>query len=319
MIQNLRRMARRNRAWVSLRRAQREGWYFTFQKLQTWPRILRLAPVCTAASATKDVQCEVHLLCSQGDYLSAIWALKSFFTAIGNVALPLTIHFDTNLPPKVRRRLSQHFPDARIVDRAQADAVVAPILEKRKLFRVVAARAASPFILKLTDFALLSDADNIISFDSDVIFFSKPTELLQASRAPFDGAFVQRDLGSVYNITSEQAIALGWKLPERVNTGIMAFTRSSVDLDACDQLLADSQLARPTGWIEQTLFALLFERAGQLRFLPPTYLIPVAGDASRDSDVVARHYAGESRPLLTLQGMPRFLVQQTTPRDRNSV
>jgi hypothetical protein len=273
-----------------------------------WRRVLGLSPIRTAV-ASGPIECEVHLLCSERDYLSALWALRSFYSRVGNLPLPLTIHLDNAVPSKAIRRLRRQFPDARIIERAQADAIIMPILKERKLVRLAAARSATAFILKLTDFALLSDARNLISFDSDVLFFSKPEELLQAAGSDFKGALVQVDLQSVYNIDAARAQSLGWQLPERVNTGIMAFERRGIDLDACEALLADPELARTTGWIEQTLYALLLARGGQLKYLPPSYTIPVPGDRWRASGVVARHYAGLSRPLLTLEGMPSIFKQ----------
>jgi hypothetical protein len=96
---------------------------------------------------------------------------------------------------------------------------------------------------------------------------------------------------------------LGIRIPERVNSGIAVIPRSLVDLGLCERLLEHPDVRRPSGWIEQTLFALCAGARGQVEYLSPAYVISLERGLDY-SGCTARHYAGPSRPLLTEEGMP---------------
>src|SRR5262249_55123886 len=113
----------------------------------------------------------------------------------------------------------------------------------------------------------------------------------------------QQDPESTYNVSIERAdAALGVSLRPRINTGIMLFPLACLDLHRCDDYLADPEVARPTGFIEQTLYALHASETRLVTYLPESYLVDLRAGLSYDG-IVARHYAGPSRTLLTDEGM----------------
>ncbi|HME06663.1 MAG TPA: hypothetical protein VKG25_06415, partial [Bryobacteraceae bacterium] len=64
----VRRLVRKNRTWISFRRAQTEGLLNAFRRYRLWTEILRTDPVKTdAPGAAQPV--EIHLLCYWRDYL----------------------------------------------------------------------------------------------------------------------------------------------------------------------------------------------------------------------------------------------------------
>jgi hypothetical protein len=176
--------------------------------------------------------------------------------------------------------------------------------------RLVEARRQSPFMMKLIDPVLLASAERIVILDSDVLFFREPRELrAHVEQAPADTWLFQRDPASTYNVTEYVAAsALGIRIPERVNSGIAVVPRSLVDLDLCEHLLEHPDVRRPSGWIEQTLFALCAGARGRVEYLSPSYVISLEPGLDY-ADVTARHYAGPSRPLLTEEGMPYAALQ----------
>jgi hypothetical protein len=248
---------------------------------------------------------EVHLLCSYLDHLCAIWTLKSFYHFAG-VSYPLVIHVQGPADPVVYRRLQVHFPQARLVLQSEADRIVEEFLSGNRLTRLAAARPLSPFMLKLIDFPVLSNAGYLVTLDSDVLFFARPAELLEAGASPAHSRF-QRDTASAYNITEAQAASeLGIQMASGINTGIALFPRRNLDLKRCERYLAHPEVARNTGWIEQTLHALCASEQGLVEYLPASYLVSLDPYVSLDG-LVARHYAGPSRRLMTDEGMPALL------------
>ena len=160
-------------------------------------------------------------------------------------------------------------------------------------------------MMKLIDPVLLASAERIVILDSDVLFFRAPRELCaHVEQAPADAWLFQRDPASTYNLTeADAASAFGIRMPERVNSGIAVVPRSLVDLDLCERMLEHPDVRRPSGWIEQTLFALCAGARGQVEYLPPSYAISLERGLDYGA-FTARHYAGPSRPLLTEEGMP---------------
>jgi hypothetical protein len=204
----------------------------------------------------------------------------------------------------MQRRFHAHLPDARVIVQDEADARVIEALGERGL-GLIDARRQSPFMMKLIDPVVLSEAERIVILDSDVLFFREPRQLrAHVEDAPSDRWLFQRDPVSTYNVTEDVAASvLGIRMPERVNSGIAVVPRALVDFDLCERLLEHPDVKRPSGWIEQTLFALCAGARGGVEYLSPSYLISLERGLDY-ADCTARHYAGPSRPLLTEEGMP---------------
>jgi len=287
----MRSWLRKQNAWVDLRRWQREGFQQAFRRWRLYSKILQTAPVHTARQADT----ELHILCYRLDYLSAIWALKTFYR-FAQVSIPLVVHVQGEATERMLRRLRDHFPEAAVIVQAEADRIVVPELEKRGLTRLLAARAANHYMLKLTDFLLIGKAPTLLTIDSDVLFFRNPEAFLK----PTEKHLFQRDPESTYVLAS----ALGIEPAPCVNVGMMHFQRESVSLTRCDEYLA--AFPKLDGWLEQTLYALHASEKRNADYLPDEYLISLNQNEDY-SKLVARHYAGPSRHLLHEEGIP-FLM-----------
>jgi hypothetical protein len=303
-LDRIRQAVRTVPAYVALRRWQREGFVRALRRARLWRRVLATPPVRTAPRSAGAV--EVHTLCYWLDHLAALWALKTFYRTSG-AEFPLVIHVSGAAERKVFDRLRAHFPDATVVPQAEADRAVGRRLAAGGFVRLAAARRASPFLLKLTDFPLLAAGATVLGIDSDVLFFAHPRELLERAAQPGRGYLFQRDPESTYNLTADEALReFGVRLAPRVNTGFLVYPRDLPDLAAFERYLAHPGVARPTGFIEQTLYALHASEIGAVAYLPDTYLVDLRPGLPH-ARLTARHYAGPSRPLLTSEGMPAIL------------
>lgn len=287
--------------WRTIRHIQDEGAVRAFQRWRRWRKVLATPPVYADVPGRSPV--EVHLLCHRRDHLCAIWALKTLYRTSG-VRWPAVVHVQGPCTGAMKRRFRAHVPDARLIVQEEADARVREALAGRYP-RLVDARRQSPFMMKLIDPALVAGSERIVILDSDVLFFREPCELrAHVEHAPAETWLFQRDPSSTYNVSEAVAAsALGIRIPERVNSGIAVVPRSLVDLDLCERLLEHPDVRRPSGWIEQTLFALCAGARGHVEYLSPSYVIALERGLDY-GDVTARHFAGPSRPLLTEEGMP---------------
>jgi len=305
MLDSLRHLLRRNRHWVVMRRIQREGAMAALNRWRLWSRILGTEPVRTEL-VREGAAIEVHVLCSERDYLCAMWALKTFYH-FAAVPYPLAIHVQGRCPGRAKERLGRHFPDARVITQVQANAVVDQALSGHGFGRLLALRQRTPFILKLTDFVLTCRARRLLLLDSDVLFFAYPGQLVKAAQSGSATAVFQRDLVSTYNISEERALKrFGIRLAPAINTGIAVVPRDAIDLARCEEFLSDAEVARANGFVEQTLYALCVSEGLDVKYLSPTYFISLEPCADL-SGLIARHYAGQSRPLLTGEGLPALI------------
>jgi hypothetical protein len=291
----------RSALWAFGRELRLNGLGFTLRRRRIWREILRTAAVHTPpVDASAPV--ETHLMCCARDYLSAVWALKSFYCA-ARVAYPLVIHFQGSMPARAHRTLAVHFPEALIIAQHDADRAIESQLRERGFSRLLEARQHSPIMMKLTDVILSGLAPGILCLDSDVLFFRYPAQLAIAN-VPAHNVFM-RDLSNGYSISPDHALsALHVRLAPAINTGIMLFRREQMSLERCEWFLEQLDLPTCDGLIEQTLYALCASERGDVVYLPADYFISM--DPGPEN-LVARHYAGPSRAMLTTEGMPRLL------------
>lgn len=292
---------------LALKRARHEGLIRATTRHRLWSRILKSAPVHTETTSDS-AEIELHTLCYWRDYLCAMWALKSFYHFSG-ARYPLVIHFQGFTTPLMLRRMRRHFPDARIVTEAEADPLIERWLAERDLHQLLVRRKQNPFILRLCDFFITCRSPYMMMFDSDVLFFDRPAELLAPPQSRTAFVFM-RDFSSGYTISPEAAREIfGIDVEPLLNAGIAVIRRDAVDLGRCNELLATDAIGNgEPSYQDQTLYALIASESKQLQYLPSAYLLSLEAGRSFDG-ITARHYAGDSRPLMTSEGMP-YLIER---------
>lgn len=263
------------------------------------PRILNTAPVAD----TSDRRFEIHVLTSRHDWLNLIWSLKSFYAASGR-RYALCIHEDGTLDRFALSSLQEHFPTARIIQRHEADRRMAQELEAFP--RGSQFRKANLLSLKVFDFISFLQADRMVLFDSDLLFFDEPTEYLSRLE---DGDYrlnaFNADCESAYTVEAEAVRdRLGRELLARVNSGFGIVHRDSMKLEWIEEFLAYPGLAVGHFWrIEQTLYALCGSRHG-------AELLPAAYDVNLEAGIppgIFRHYVGAIRHLMYGEGIAHLV------------
>jgi len=221
---------------------------------------------------TKPVPCgdtrgyEVHILTCERDRTMAFWALKSFYHYLGERP-PLVVHDDGSLSAESFRLFDHHFPKCTVVraDQADADSRLRESLGLLPLCDLWRFRCEFQLAKKLFDFPCLSTEPFIVGIDSDILFFRKPTEILECVHASVP--FMASDYQEAYDFDAPGLIP-------RLNSGLFGLHRNAFDFTLVETLLQAQVDASPAhrfefwkGWLEQTLLAYLFSRSNGGRIL----------------------------------------------------
>jgi hypothetical protein len=292
--------------WLRLNQKFEHGLRVAWYRDVVRPRILNTPPI----TETSDHQFEIHVLTSRQDWLNLIWSLKSFYAASGR-HYALCIHEDGTLDPFALSSLQRHFPTARIIRRHEADQRVARELEGFP--RSSQFRDTNVLALKVFDFTAYLQADRMVLFDSDLLFFDEPTAYLSRLE---DGNYrlnaFNADCDSAYTVDAEAVRArLGFELLARVNSGFGIVHRNSIKLEWIEEFLALPDLTEGHFWrIEQTLYALCSSRYG-------AELLPKEYDVSLEAGIpprIFRHYVGAIRQLMYGEGIAHLVQDRFLTR-----
>ena len=294
--------------WLRLNQKFAHGLRVAWYRDVVRPRILNTPPI----AETSDHRYEIHVLTSRHDWLNLIWALKSFYAASGR-RYALCIHEDGTLDSVALSSLQRHFPTARIIRRQEADQRLAH--ELRGFPRSAQFRNTNLLALKVFDFIAFLQADRMVLFDSDLLFFDEPTAYLSRLE---DGNYrlnsFNADCESAYTVDAEAVrTQLGFELLARVNSGFGVIHRDSMKLEWVEEFLAVPGLAEGHFWrIEQTLYALCGSRYG-------AELLPQAYDVRLEAGIpprIFRHYVGAIRHLMYGEGIAHLVQDRFLERCR---
>lgn len=146
---------------------------------ETLRRLLSCPPAAFAARG--DV--EVHTLVSRDHVVLYLFAAKSLARHWPEVR-PV-VHDDGTLTSRDLARLRRHVPRVRVIDRAEADARIEPLLAGHPLLAAV--RRNNVRILQLVDYFLLSETEIVVGMDSDIVILRRPHEIIDWVRSPSSG------------------------------------------------------------------------------------------------------------------------------------
>lgn len=277
------------RAW------NRPSLYYAREILR--PRILKSPPV----AGTTDGSAEIHVLTSSEDWLNLIWSLKSFYLQVDR-KYALAIHGDPALPREAVDTLQAHFPDARVIQQKDVREEVLNSLQDYPLCHKL--RATNTLSIKSFDFVHTLQADRMILFDSDLLFYARPDAFLRHLHDDSQKMNVfNGDVSTAYAVDIPTIEACGFKILPEINSGFGVVHSESMRLDWMEEFLEIPGIMEGHFWrIEQTLFALCGSRFGA-KLLPEDYRVALHG---RVRSKPFRHYVGAVRDQMYLEGMRKL-------------
>ena len=173
----------------------RAAWY----RDRVRPRILYTNPVRN----TTDTRCEIHVLTCGHDWLNLIWTLKSFYK-YSKRNYGLCIHDDGTVGKAGREALIHHFPNSRVISRHQSDDWARSL--QAGFPRLTEFRTLHSLSLKITDFHGFLEAEKMLVFDSDLLFFAEPTTLIRNVEDPaYNKNCFNEDIDNAFSIEPEIA------------------------------------------------------------------------------------------------------------------
>ncbi|MBK1987107.1 hypothetical protein A0J48_006075 [Sphaerospermopsis aphanizomenoides BCCUSP55] len=284
---------------LKIKQKYQHGLWTAYYRDSVRHSILKTKPIVN----TNDLNCEIHVLTSANDWLNLVWALKSFYH-FSQRQYALCIHDDGTLTEENITILQYHFPNARIIDRKQADEKVLALLSSYP--RCLEFRKTNHLSPKVFDFAAYLQSERLLLLDSDILFFEEPTALLKQIENPdyqlntFNG-----DVESAYTVEPETVKThLGFDLAARVNSGLGLIHKNSLNFDWIEEFLSLPNIIGHFWRIEQTIYALCSSRYG-VELLPSAYDVHLEGSINGSP---SRHYVGRIRHLMYNEGI-RHLVQ----------
>jgi hypothetical protein len=257
-------------------------------------KILKTSPV----KETEDRTCELHALTSTNDFINLIWGLKSFYY-FSRRQYALCIHTDPSVTEDQKQLLEQHFPNARILDRQKSDEHIRNCLSNHP--KCLNLRCKHPLAPKLFDFKFFARSNRIVLFDSDLLFFDFPAQLVKIlDDQAYSQNCVNRDNGNFYTVDAEEVQEhLGFELVPKFNSGLGLIHSESINIDSIEKFLNLPRIASHFRRMEQTLFALCSSYYGT-RFLPSEYNIRLEPGIE---GLPSRHYVTEIRYLMYCEGI----------------
>lgn len=203
------------------------------------------------------------------------------------------IHEDGSLDFSARQEIESKLPGVRFVTRTEADHIVGKFYEDFPACR--RNRGRHNLFLKFFDPLVFAPSDKYLILDSDLFFYRKPVALIDWANGPQRTCHYNRDVKEVYSLPRDKIeAAIGVKLWESFNSGLVCVSKEAINLQRSEQLLSlFEDTANHPQFFEQTLYALNCSAHNQGGALPPEY--EITWNIFRSADSVCRHYVGPAK------------------------
>lgn len=261
---------------------------------------------------------EVHSLTSHKHLYFYLWSIKSFLLS-NNLNPSVVVHDDGTLTKEDIKKLNWHLAGVIIVTKKQADRQVLPLLKNHP--SCYKYRSEQKFAKKVFDILLLANSQKIMILDSDVLFFKKPTEIINwAENRVCEMRYNHDPFDTERNIHTRLKKDLEVEYPIGYNSGLQCLSKEILDVDFLEDYLSFCYKQENLDWwvIEQRSMALLTYRynSRMCSSLPrKRYLFQNKKNVfykNRNINpfpkgLVAKHYSRYARNLFVTEGIPKLM------------
>lgn len=273
------------------------GWSYIALKYLGGAKTFRLKPLAPEAAMEN---LSVHLLTGSRDWSLALWSLYSFFYYFGYRA-DLYIHSDGSLGPAAQQQLRRLIPWAKVIMSEDFERDYRRQLATNPIVGQLRFERQDFFLLKkIVDTYWVGDKPLRLILDSDLLWFSRPEELIAAIKAgAADSLMMKSNAASFVSFKDGSILSepLQW-----YNSGIVLYQRQNFNWSSFCQYLnrIDQTNKKNRHFIEQAGFA---SALANLKSLPESgYTIKSAAAGA----VRARHYTSPRRPLFFIEGLNKL-------------
>jgi hypothetical protein len=257
---------------------------------KTYQRILqkkigKLPPVILQSD---NAQLTLAILANKKNFYESIAALYSF--CFWNRNVYVHYHEDGTLTKNEFEILKKIFPGITIFIRSEQNHKVGDCLLLKGLAHCARLRSHFLFAVRSFDMIIEKKTPYLLQIDSDVLFFSKPKEILDTvKKGDLNGCY-NRDVLSMYSF-DDATIAKYLPVPviPNFNAGIFLHNFDESFFDFVEAIMAKEPQADNSWHLEQTLFAMYATLKEKFLELPKTYAL---GRGARviGNEVISKHY-----------------------------
>ena len=269
-------------------RATLRGWWGKRRLAQAVPHFVLPEPSLQASVEPL----ALHLLIGARYLAEACLVSHSLAWASGR---PVAPHFydDGTLTPEDCALLRSKLPRARFFLKPEINARLADALPEERFPCLNRLRPAYPHIRKLTDIHLFPGDWKCVS-DADILFFARPTQLLDLLATPRACHMV--DIAPAYGVPQAALEALaGRPVHPKINVGLCHLPTRAIDWDFVEHCASTLLAAHGfTYYLEQALTAILLARLDAVPLDENYVVYPDRATALR-ADRAALHYVDGSR------------------------
>ena len=238
---------------------------------------------------------ELHMLSQESDLWPGILGILSFVHYSG-LNPRVIIHGGGSISQEISDVLEKKFNFIKVLRKEEADKKINKIdnvPDKVKKFR----EGKNKIIFKFIDVYLLSNADKIMVLDSDILFFKKPTEIIDFVNGPLScDSIVSRDI-SIYPLSIDDEYDKKYSITQRegnrMNSGLILYNKKSFPLNKFIEYF--SHTIKPEGYfVEMAGWSSLIVQTN-FKFLS-LEKYKMKGDIY--DNVIAKHFTGPRRQQL---------------------
>lgn len=272
-----------------------------------------LIPSLEPLTAARRDDVEIRVLCQKKDLWMLVWSLRSFLF-YSQIQPHIFVHDDGSLDQESAKLLEAKFPGLMVITQKMADEFIAAqsnISDQVRGFR----NNGHKLIYKLVDIFLMSQAEKVIVLDSDILFFNKPTELIEfinKTRPDLDALISRHDGDYDLKLTKSyiEKYNLAAKGTSHMNSGLIIFKRAKLHTQNLNEYFENTLRATSDYFVEMTGWASLISQLS-FKFLPPErYKIK----GPPDENTVMKHFTSPRRYELYAYGIDMIRSAITTKK-----
>ncbi|HEY4324128.1 MAG TPA: hypothetical protein VGN20_09080 [Mucilaginibacter sp.] len=248
-------------------------------------RLLSLPPLATAKEGAP---LTLAILANKRNFYESVAAIYSF--GFWNKNIYINYHEDGTLTEHDISVLKNIFPNINIFKRVTQDQIIGEYLINEGFHNSAHLRNNFVLSLKLIDTVFNKKSKYLLLIDSDVLFFSRPNEILDiVENGTFNGCY-NKDVTDAYCFSIEMMDKyLPAPIVSRFNSGVFLYNFDVDFFHFVESILKNEKMSSIPWHIEQTLFAMYVTKVGNYKDLPETYDV-CRIERSLGNKIISEHY-----------------------------
>lgn len=236
---------------------------------------------------------EIHVLCQKNDAHILGWALKSFLH-FSKLCPNIIVHDDGSFDKKLASMFESKFSNLRVLFKTEADQLIKNypgLPDDIRKYR----DKGHPIVKEFFDLFLLSNAKKVMICDSDLLFFKRPTEIIDFvnGKSQFD-ALISRH-NKTYDLMVSKEYEEKHKLIEKsadlMNPGLILINRESLTLDMFVDYFRNTRRGVEDYFLGMAGWGSLISQVNFDFFPPDTYIIKYRPN----ENTVMKHFTSPRR------------------------